>query len=93
MLLYGLVRPGGGLGVAGGKEKVPSVPLVKLITLELLSFLNSRLDFALSVSTRFSRCHRLQVEFSSPWPCSRLCADLDWVVRKSRERQKRKHSP
>jgi hypothetical protein len=36
------------------------------------TFLNSRLDLALSVSTiRFCRCHRRQLKFSRRWPCSR----------------------
>lgn len=41
------------------------------------SFLKSRLDLALSVSTmRFWRCHSLQLKFSSRWPCSRKLATL-----------------
>ena len=39
------------------------------------SFLKSRLDFALSLSTmRFWRCHSLQLKFSSRWPCSKKLA-------------------
>ena len=39
------------------------------------SFLKSRLDFALSLSTmRFWRCHSLQLRFSRRWPCSRKLA-------------------
>ncbi len=39
------------------------------------SFLKSRLDLALSVSTmRFWRCHSLQLKFSSRWPCSKKLA-------------------
>ena len=46
--------------------------LSSLSPMHLLSFLNSRFDFALSVSTmRFWRCHNLQLKFSSLCPCSR----------------------
>ena len=41
----------------------------------LLSFLKSRFDLALSVSTiKFWRCQRRQLRFSSRWPCSRKLA-------------------
>ena len=51
--------------------------LSSLSLMHFESFLKSRLDFALSVSTmRFWRCHSLQLKFSSRWPCSRKLATL-----------------
>jgi hypothetical protein len=46
--------------------------LSSLSPIYLESFLNSRLDFALSESTiKFCKCQSLQLKFSSLWPCSR----------------------
>ena len=54
--------------------------------MHLDSFLKSRLDLALSLSTmRFWRCHSLQLKFSSRWPCSRKLATLVQTLEKFSE--------
>ena len=50
------------------------------------SFLKSRFDFALSVSTmRFWRCQSLQLIFSRRWPCSRWPATFAQVLVRASE--------